>query len=275
LAPGVDPDQINWPNLGYADAYTESFQIFRRLRQQGVIPDSVRFQVEYPTPLASIDPWVVKEDQPRLEPSYERALFADLNVLLARLPHQDIAVQWDVAVEIAILEAAFEAAQRPTLEAVGERLLRCIAQVPEDVSVGFHLCYGDYQHRHFKEPESLQLQVRLANHLTSRASRPVSWFSFTVPQYQRSEEYFLPLRELQVPAQTELYFSLVPYHPAEQPPGTTEEQVRLVDHYLAIGHGPRVWGICTECGMGRVQPGEVPQLLDLHRAILERFQPRS
>jgi len=30
------------------------------------------------------------------------------------------------------------------------------------------------------------------------------------------------------------------------------------------------WGICTECGMARAEREEIPQLLDLHRAILER-----
>jgi hypothetical protein len=39
---------------GYADAYLESYATFAALRRQGVIPDGVRFQVQYPTPLASI-----------------------------------------------------------------------------------------------------------------------------------------------------------------------------------------------------------------------------
>jgi len=30
----------------------------------------------------------------------------------------------------------------------------------------------------------------------------------------------------------------------------------------------RGWGICTECGMGRVEASDVPKLLDLHREIL-------
>jgi hypothetical protein len=28
------------------------------------------------------------------------------------------------------------------------------------------------------------------------------------------------------------------------------------------------WGICTECGMGRVDRDEIPALLDLHREII-------
>jgi hypothetical protein len=51
--------------------------------------------------------------------------------------------------------------------------------------------------------------------------------------------------------------------------------VRLVDALLAQSpSGMRDWGICTECGMGRVAPQDVSRLLDLHREILEaQYQP--
>ncbi|MGI9147533.1 MAG: hypothetical protein ACR2IK_13425 [Chloroflexota bacterium] len=265
LVRGTDPDHLQWPNLGYADAYAESFGTFSHLQKDGVIPSGVRFQVEYPTPLASINAWVHAKDQPLLEPSYERALFADLDALMARLPHDQIAVQWDVAVEIGILEGAFDQVAGQGFEEIVARLSRCVERAPRDVPVGLHLCYGDYQHRHYKEPESLALQVRLMNSVTSASQRPVDWIAFTVPQNRRDESYFAPLGELKVPAETELNFALVPYHPAQQEAGTTSEQVRLIERYLA---GRSDWGICTECGMARAEREEIPQLLDLHREIL-------
>jgi hypothetical protein len=265
IAAGARPDDIVWPNLGYADAYEDSFRIFDKLRAEGVIGPAVRFQVEYPTPLASINAWIVEGDQDRLEASYERALFADLDRLLAGIPHDQVAVQWDVAVEFGILEVGFGGSAHQTADDVVARLVRCVETVPADVPVGLHLCYGDYQHRHFMEPASLQTQVDLANAVSAAASRPVAWFAFTVPQYQRQAEYFEPLRGLDVPAETELYFALVPYHPDEQETGTTEAQVALVDRNLPPG---REWGICTECGMARAERDEVPMLLDLHREIL-------
>lgn len=275
LAAGHDPADIEWPNLGYADAYIESYATFRRLQSERVLPAGVRFQVQYPTPLASINSWVVREDQDRLEPSYERALFADLDRLLATLPHEAIAVQWDVAVEFGILEGSFEATGSQTLEAIAERLARCVDRVPVDVPVGLHLCYGDYRHRHFTEPISLETQVRVVNRLNAQARRAVSWFAFTVPQYQRQPGYFAPLRGLRVRHGTELYFALVPYHPDEQDAGTTDEQVRLVDAYLVDhpGNGGVAWGICTECGMARVDREDVPRLLDLHHQIVAAHSP--
>jgi hypothetical protein len=90
-----------------------------------------------------------------------------------------------------------------------------------------------------------------------------------VPQYQRQESYFAPLAGLTTGQGTEVNFALVPYHPADQEPGTTADQVRLIDAALAASPGgTSEWGICTECGMGRVDREDIPVLLDLHRQII-------
>jgi len=269
LADGVDPAQMRWPDLGYADAYLGSYATFAALRREGVIPDGVRFQVEYPTPLASIGAYLIPEQQQALLGSYEQAMFADMARLLAAVPHDEVAVQWDVAVEFGVLEEAFAPGGAQAFDAIIAGLARCVDQVPTEVPVGLHLCYGDYGHQHFKQPESLALQVRVVNAVTAAAGRAVSFVSFTVPQYQRQESYFAPLAGLTAGPGTELNFALVPYHPADQEPGTTGDQVRLIDAALAASPGgARAWGICTECGMGRVDREDIPVLLDLHRQII-------
>ena len=48
----------------------------------------------------------VPQDVAAIAASYEAALFADLDRLLERLPHDRCAVQWDVAVEFGLLEGA-------------------------------------------------------------------------------------------------------------------------------------------------------------------------
>jgi len=269
LADEADLAQATWPDIGYADAYLESYQVFARLRADGVIPAGVRFQVEYPTPLASIGAYIVPEQQQALLGSYEEAMFADLARLLAVIPPAEVAVQWDVAVEFSVLEEAFAPGGAQAFDAIIAALARCVDQVPSEVPVGLHLCYGDYGHEHFMQPVSLALQVRVVNAITAAARRPVSFVSFTVPQYQREEGYFAPLAGLTADPGTELNFALVPYHPAEQATGTTGEQIRLIDAALAASPGGRRdWGICTECGMGRVDRDDVPALLDLHQQII-------
>jgi hypothetical protein len=267
LADGISAEMINWPNLGYADAYTESFATFERLQHEHTIPADVRFQLQYPTPLASVAGTFVPDSLPAVAPSYEQALFADLDTVLARLPHERIAIQWDVAVEFGALEGAMGI--KLPLDQITPGLVRCIDHVPSDVPVGLHLCYGDYGHQHFKQPDSLQMQVDLVNAVASAAGRTVNFISFTVPQGRNDSAYFEPLSGLTTGSETELYFALVPYHPEDQAPGTTAEQIEHIDSALQISMaGARHWGICTECGMGRVDAGDVRKLLDLHSEIL-------
>jgi hypothetical protein len=269
LVEGASADTIRWPNLGYADAYAESFDIFDRLQQAGEIAAGVRFQMQYPTPLASMAGTIVPDDLPAVAASYERALFADLDRVLAKLPRDRCAVQWDVAVEFGLLEGAMGAGSAMPMEQVTPGLVRCVDHVPGEVPVGLHLCYGDYGHQHFKQPESVQMQVQLVNAVNSSAQRAVDWASFTVPQARSDGDYFGPLRDLEAAPETELYFALVPYHPDDQPDGTTAAQIQQIDTALAeSATGRREWGICTECGMGRVAAEDVPKLLDLHREIL-------
>jgi hypothetical protein len=269
VADGVDPAGVTWPDLGYADAYLESYRTFAALREQRVIPTGVRFQVEYPTPLASIRAYIVPDQQADLLDSYEQAMFADLARVLAAIPPGDVAVQWDVAMEFGVLESAFGPGGAQAFDAIVEGLVRCVDRVPAEIPAGLHLCYGDYGHAHFKQPESLGLQVRVLNAVSAAAGRALNFVSFTVPQHQRDESYFAPLADLAVDPGTELNFALVPYHPADQAPGTTDDQVRLIDTALAASPGGRrEWGVCTECGMGRVDRDQVPELLDLHLEMI-------
>jgi hypothetical protein len=269
LADGITPASLQWPDLGYAAAYARSYQIFSRLSAAGVLPPGLRFQVQYPTPLAPVRSWVVLEQQDALMDSYERALFDDLRQLLAQIPPDKVAVQWDVAVEFGILEGGRGDPVPGALDDIVARLARCIGQVPPGVPAGLHLCYGDYGHRHLSEPPSLAMQVQVLNQVSAAAPRAVSFTSFTVPQYQQDPAYFSPLRDLRASRHTELYFSLVPYHPEDQQPGTTGQQARLIERFLAeSGAGHKAWGICTECGMGRAERSDIPALLDLHRQVL-------
>lgn len=261
VADGVTIETIDFGDLGYARAYAASYQTFRRLRDEHVIPAGTRFQVQYPTPMAVLAGTIRTEDQERILPGYERALFDDLAHLVDKLPHDDLQVQWDVAVEMVAIERAGAA---PVTEELTRRLARCVDQVPGEVPVGLHLCYGDYKHRHVIEPSTLRTQIDVLSRARRQAQRPIDIVSFTVPQYQHSPAYFEPLADLDRVA-TRVYFGIVPYYPDKQAPGTTERQVSLIDRYLPG------WGICTECGMGRADTADVPRLLDLHRRIVETY----
>jgi hypothetical protein len=275
LREGTDPHAIEWPNLGYSDEYRVTYELFRQLRDEGVIPDGVRFQVQFPTPLASVNGWIEVEDQLVVEPSYEKALIAEVERFVDSVPHSDTAVQWDVAIEFGILERVFAGWEQYSFDSVVQRLVRCVDCVAADVQVGMHLCYGDRRHRHFVEPESIELQVRVLNAVAEAVARPVSFASFTVPQYRVDEAFFAPLRELVVPGAERLSFGIVPYHAAEQEGGVTAKQVEHIDRFLkesAVEPHLHEWGVSTECGMRRAERAEVPGLMDLHREILAIYR---
>lgn len=76
------------------------------------------------------------EDLPEIAAAYERALFDDLDMLLQTVPHDRLAVRWDVAVEFGMLEAAYGPAV--PLDQITPSLVRCVERVPADVPAGLH-----------------------------------------------------------------------------------------------------------------------------------------
>jgi len=78
-------------------------------------------------------------------------------------------VQWDVVVEFGVLEESFAPGGAQAFDAIIAGLVRCVDTGPAQVAAGLHLCYGDYGHQHFKQPESLALQVRVLNAVTAAA----------------------------------------------------------------------------------------------------------
>jgi methionine synthase II (cobalamin-independent) len=264
-----EPEEVAFPKgLGYADAYEASYRRFLEFRGQGVIDKGVRFQAQFPTPMATAF-WLRREDQERGLAPIAAALHKEIEDFIARVDPDDVAIQFDVAVEFGLLDGLY--GPPAPLGAVAAGLAQSVNTVPSNVQVGLHLCYGDYRHRHLSVPESLETQVALANAVSAAAGRLVNWFAITVPQDEVRKSFFAPLAGLHLDPDTELYFGIVPYYPDRQAPGVTEAQIRLINSYVSSAHGtgraPGQWGVCTECGMARVERQDVERLLDLHARI--------
>jgi hypothetical protein len=60
--------------VGYADVAVDSYREFVRLRDDGVVPEGVRFQVSVPTPFAVVVAWASGESQRRLWQPFKDAL---------------------------------------------------------------------------------------------------------------------------------------------------------------------------------------------------------
>lgn len=258
LRPGADASAIAFGPLGYAEAARNSYAVFARLRAEGVIPVGRRFQVCLPTPLAPVSAFVVPQDQAAVEPHYEARMLAELVEIAGAIPRDDLAIQWDTAVEFALLEGVFPAAPMDVRAGILERLVRIGARVPEGVELGYHLCYGDAGHRHFVQPRDTSKLVDVANALAAQVQRPINWIHMPVPRDRADEAYFAPLRDLKLQPGTELYLGLVHYSDGEA--GTRR---RIGAAQQAVTQ----FGVATECGFGRRPPETVPDLLRIHAAV--------
>lgn len=260
-APGVDPASIDFGALGYAQAARESWRVFEQLRDQGLIRPGVRFQVSLPTPIAVVGAFVAGP-QAELETRYEAAILAELDQITSAIPHEDLAIQWDAAVEFALFEGVFPCwfgGDYPArLGGVIERLSRLGDAVPAGVELGYHLCYGDFGHRHFVEPPDTSKPVDVASGVAVALSRPLNWVHLPVPKERADPGYFAPLAGLATEPETTLYLGLV--HASDGFEGA-RRRIKAASAFVPE------FGIATECGMGRRPAGQIPDLLDLHARL--------
>jgi hypothetical protein len=194
------------------------------------------------------------EDQATVEPAYEAALFAELDQITAALPHHELAIQWDVAVEFAILVGVMQTYLPNAQAEIFKRLIHVGNCVPADVEMGYHLCYGDAGHRHFKEPADTAELVSFANALSAGVKRKINW----IQRNRTDDAYFAPLQNLQLDPETELYLGLV--HLTDGVEGT---QQRIAAAQKTV----TTFGVATECGFGRRNPQTVTDLLRIHSEV--------
>ncbi|MDN4615086.1 hypothetical protein P5G50_11555 [Leifsonia sp. F6_8S_P_1B] len=258
LDDGVTADELVFPDLGYADAALDSYATFTRLREEGAIPAGVRFQVSLPTPAAVTGAFIVPEDRAAVEPAYERALLGELDRIVAGIPHEDLAIQWDTAVEFALLEGRIEPWFDDVLGGVIERALRQAAAVPDDVHVGYHLCYGDVEEHHFVQPADAGYLAAVTRGILDGAARPIAWVHLPVPIDRDDDAYFAPLADVDVPTGTELYLGLLHHEDGVEGAGRRARAAATAQ--------PR-FGVATECGFGRGPSERTAALLDLHAAV--------
>lgn len=258
IVDGASAADVELPELGYSTAAIASYGEFAHLKHAGEVAADCRFQVSLPTPLAPINFFVVPEHQASLEPVYEQALISELEKILAEIPPEELAIQWDTAVEFGILEGVFPTYLADPEPDIIERLVRLGKAVPDAVELGYHLCYGDSGHKHFVEPADTKKLVTVANKLVDSLGRSLDWLHLPVPRNRCDEGYFKPLKDLALAEDTELYLGLL--HMTDQDEGA-HKRIETARKYVAN------FGVATECGFGRRPAESVPRLMELHARV--------
>jgi len=260
LRPGMTAEDVSFPELGYALEAIASYQAFKKARAKGKIAKGTRFQVCLPTPAGVVMPFIQPSAHAAVEPAYEKAMLREVKKICAEIPHKDLAIQWDVCIEMVMFDGRFYPGGWPDPgKGTAERLARISKPIPRGVELGIHLCYGDLDGAHFIQPQDLGKAVDLANIICKAVKRPVNWVSMPVPRERSDDAFFRPLDNLKMQKGTELVLGLV--HSEDGVEGT-QKRIATAQKYA------KDFAIATECGIGRKwKPKEVAPLLKVHAAV--------
>ena len=162
--------------LGYARDAINSYFVFSTLKEKGVIPSHLRFQVSIPMVNSVLPPRIFpnKEDLDRIRPGYEAATRAEIAMIVSKIPAKELAIQWDCSTEI---QDAYGAVPGYPLEGAIERNLTEVRNlaphIPRDVALGYHFCFGTLGGWPRFSPNDLGQAVGLANAFVAASGRPV------------------------------------------------------------------------------------------------------
>jgi hypothetical protein len=265
LKPGFTPKDIRFDNLFYADIAKQSYAEFSRLKKARKIPAGTKFQVDLVPAHSVIWLFLVDSLHAPIDPVYNDALKREIDKIAGAIPHDELAIQFDVASAVFARIERNEASSYGRTKAEMQDKFSAIAadlgnRVPADIDLLYHLCYGDSGHRHVVEPTDMSDMVEFANRVAREIKRPLQLVHMPVPRNRADDAYFAPLERLALRPETELCLGLVHYTDGVE---GTEKRLATAKEYAAN------FSIATECGFGRRDPRTIPELLRIHAAIAD------
>ncbi len=265
LKRGLAPRDVRFDNLFYADIARRSYAVFRELKDAGKIPAETKFQVDLVPAHSVLWLFLVDALHAPIDPIYNAALKREIEKIAAAIPHDDLAIQFDVASAVfARLErneaSSYGRSKAEMQETFSTILVDLGNSVPADIDLLYHLCYGDSNHKHVVEPTDMGDMVDFANRLSRRMARPIQLIHMPVPRNRTDDAYFAPLRKLALRPETELCLGLV--HHTDGVDGTKR---RLAAARRQVAD----FAIATECGFGRRDPATIPELLRIHAVVAD------
>ena len=261
VRPGVSSMHWNtWPRIDDAIA---SYEVFKQLRQAGVIPLHLRFQVSLPFPSSALNALKADfiHDYAIAGPAFEDLVIRELKRLTSAIPPEDLSIQWDVCYEVQDIEGVVAWMGNGAWERFTGPVSRLARAVPAAVLMGYHLCYGTFPDWPMYEARDLALLVKMVHYAVANSGRPVDWVHLAGPKYLRSEDarFFAPLRDLQLD-ETRVFLGIV--LPLDGISG-------LRRRHATASRFLKDFGVAMYCGFGR-QPGQNGiETMREHRAVVE------
>ncbi|KAK6366407.1 hypothetical protein LTR64_008422 [Lithohypha guttulata] len=261
----------------------ESYRIFKQLKESGKLAQHLKFQVSVPTPLAVVTLLIAVNHRSAIEPIYTRKLRECILRMQAEIPHQDLAIQWDCAAEIAMIENVpgyagmlpeffvphFEKGADVQAEAV-TRMIDLASWIDADVELGYHLCYGDLGHQPFKQATDVSVLADVIETLCSNIDRSLEFVHIPVP-LNEVKTYLQPLTpralKMLTERKTHLFLGLVNGN-REQEVHEAIEVARKLFVNIPASEQLR-WGIASQCGIGRTPKEEAEGVVNITRRLAE------
>jgi hypothetical protein len=241
--------------LGYAREARASYLDFVAARARGDVAAGIRFQICLPTPMSVIYAFCTARDVVAIEAAYEAAMAREVEAICRHIPHRDICIQWDVCHDMIVWDGQPQD-QFPLVKAsrddIAARFARICAPIPDDVELGFHLCYGDFGGKHFFDPVTARHLVDIANAIARSVRHAIAYIHLPVPLPRATDEFFAPMKSSKG-AWKSISVSFTPSDGVEAP------------------NASRLAQICAEirdrdgCGFARARKADlVRRLIDIH-----------
>jgi hypothetical protein len=199
--------------LAYSRVAIESYGVFRRLREEGVIPQGVRFQVALPGAWDAYSSYFPdSQDWPIAELAWQLALQDEYRRMLEVIPAEDLSIQIDFCVEISDASGRIQLDYVPRDVNLLERftapgyLAPHVAGIPAEVLLGFHVCAGTYPSYPVAYLPDISLPVAAANAIVRNVGRRVDFIHLPVLK-SSGDRYFAPLADLR-PGSAKVFLGL-------------------------------------------------------------------
>ena len=250
-------EQVNFgepgARLGYAQDAIASYSIFRALKKDGVIPSAMRFQVGMPLPVSAVSHinWVAPADVHKVRPGFTRAMQAEVDAMLAVIPPEQLAIQWEAVWELGDVYGHFPYLPPDgALERNLEQIRALAPRLPAAVQLGYHLCFGTFGHWPRIESADLGPAVALGNAMIEASGRRVDWLHLPATA-SLDPAYYAPLADLAARG-ARVYLGLI------HNMSSFAERLALARRYL------RDFGISAYCGFGRLSDAELDRVMRDH-----------
>jgi hypothetical protein len=243
--------------LGFARDAINSYFVFKTMKEKGLLPSHLRFQVSIPMVNSALPPRIFPDvrDLDRIRPGYEAATRAEIAKIVEKIPARELAIQWDCSTEI---QDAYGSAGAPIEGAIERNLgeVRNLSpHIPFEVALGYHFCFVTLGGWPRFAPADLGQAVKLANGFVAASGRRVDWVH--LPVLDRSDDaFFAPLQDLK-PQGARVYL------------GVIHNMARFKERIAAARKYLPEFGLSAYCGFGRLPVSELTGVLDDHLKAVE------